>query len=315
MMDSDVFQVLSLQGGGVRGLFTASYLAHLEEDLDVKVQDHFDLIVGTSTGGIIALALGLGMRPAEIAERYQELAVAVFPKRRRRPWALPRRLIRPTYDPATLRAKLHDILGDAVLGDSDVPLVVPSFDLEAGDVHLFKTPHHPRLRRDYSVPMVDVGLATSAAPTFFPVHARGGHRWIDGGVWANDPAVVGIAEAVSMFDQPLANIRVANFGTVAELREYPSRLDRGGLASWARSGVTVFMTANAQANRGLAQHLLGPDGVTAFNVEVPGGTFSLDEANLMKLTGKASAGARAMSPAFHRFAAHLATKYTPYHGR
>lgn len=75
------FQVLALDGGGVKALFTAWVLARLEEDLGVEIREHFDLIVGTSAGGLIALALGAGLRPADIVERYQELSDRVFPRR------------------------------------------------------------------------------------------------------------------------------------------------------------------------------------------------------------------------------------------
>jgi len=75
---TDRFQILSLDGGGIKGLFSAAVLAHLEEDLGCKIVDHFDLIVGTSTGGIIALGLGYGLSPQEIVEFYVEQGPQIF---------------------------------------------------------------------------------------------------------------------------------------------------------------------------------------------------------------------------------------------
>ena len=72
------FQLLALDGGGVRGIFTAALLAGLEEDVGSPVVDHFDLIVGTSTGGIIALALGAGLTPREILDFYVDERHAIF---------------------------------------------------------------------------------------------------------------------------------------------------------------------------------------------------------------------------------------------
>ena len=72
------FQILSLDGGGIKGLFSAAVLAKLEEDLNTNITDHFDLIVGTSTGGIIALGLGLGMKPQEIVQFYVESGPQIF---------------------------------------------------------------------------------------------------------------------------------------------------------------------------------------------------------------------------------------------
>ena len=77
-------------------------------------------------------------------------------------------------------------------------LVIPAWDVQRGAVHIFKTPHHMRLARDWRIPMVDIAMATSAAPLYFPAARVDGHRLIDGGVWANNPSVVAIAEAVSM---------------------------------------------------------------------------------------------------------------------
>lgn len=184
---SGSLQVLALDGGGAKGLFTAYVLAQLEEDLGVVVADSFDLIAGTSAGGIIALALGAGLRPAEIVERYEALIEHVFPSHRRRWWRRPRQLFRPMYDADALREALTGVFGDLRVGDSRKRLIVPSWDVQRGGVHIFKTPHHDRLRRDWRTSMVDVANATAAAPLYFPAARVGGLRLIDGGVWANNP--------------------------------------------------------------------------------------------------------------------------------
>lgn len=75
---SQRFQILSLDGGGIKGLFSAAVLAKIEEDLGVTVADHFDLITGTSTGGIIALGLGIGLHPREIVHFYVSQGPAIF---------------------------------------------------------------------------------------------------------------------------------------------------------------------------------------------------------------------------------------------
>src|SRR5512132_3640733 len=156
------FQILALDGGGVKALFTAHVLARLEDDLGVRIRDSFDLIAGTSAGGLIALALGAGLQPTDIVQHYQQLAATVFPTNRRHWWRLPARLRRPTYPQQPLRDALHQMFGDRRLGDSDRRLVIPAWDVQCGQVHLFKTPHHPRLTRDWKLPMVDVALATTA---------------------------------------------------------------------------------------------------------------------------------------------------------
>src|SRR3546814_17592465 len=91
-------------------------------------------------------------------------------------------------------------------------MVVPSWDVQRGGVHVFKTPHHDRLRRDWRTSMVDVANATAAAPLYLPAARVGGLRLIAGGVWANNPSVVAIAEATSRLGASVGNVGVLQHG-------------------------------------------------------------------------------------------------------
>ncbi len=153
-------QVLSLDGGGLKGLFSATLLACVEKDEQTRIADHFDLIVGTSTGGLIALALGAGLSPAEIVDFYERYGLSIFPAGRR---ASARQVVGVKYSDLPLRAALDEVLGDRTLDESQKRLVVPAYSLDANDVYVFKTPHHTRLRRDGADRMVDVALATTTA--------------------------------------------------------------------------------------------------------------------------------------------------------
>jgi patatin-like phospholipase/acyl hydrolase len=306
------FQILALDGGGVKALFTAHVLARLEDDLGVCIRDSFDLIAGTSAGGIIALALGAGLRPADIVQHYQQLAATVFPANRRRWWRLPARLRRPTYPQQPLRDTLHQVFGDRRLGDSDRRLVIPAWDVQCGQVHLFKTPHHPRLTRDWKIPMVDVALATTAAPTFLAAARVDGHRLVDGGTWANNPSVVAITEAVNLLGMPLNAIRVLNVGTTDEVTNHPKKLDNGGLATWARHAAQLVLTASSRGAQGIAEHLVGRDRYSRFDAQVPAGLYRLDDADPDDLAGLGAGQSRRLSPIFTaRFAGHTAGPYQP----
>lgn len=312
--EADRFQILALDGGGVKALFTAHVLARLEDDLDVSIRDSFDLIAGTSAGGIIALALGAGLRPAEIVERYEQLVDVVFPRSRRRWWHLPRRLMRPTYGSIRLRSSLEDVLGDRLLGDSDKRLVVPAWDPARGRVHLFKTPHHERFVRDWKIPMVDVALATSAAPVFLPSANVDGQRLIDGGVWANNPSAVAITEAISSLDVTLSAIRVLNVGTTDEVPDHPPKLHDGGFATWAPHAIQLVLSANSRGTQGLAEHLVGPDSYWRFDAHVAKGRYRLDVADADELAATAAAESRRLSPIFtQHFAGHEPAPYAPAH--
>jgi patatin-like phospholipase/acyl hydrolase len=306
------FQILSLDGGGIKGLFTAAVLAHLEEDFNIKVTDYFDLIVGTSTGGIIALALGAGKSPLEVLQFYVKMGSAIFPLN---PLSWLKHLYRNKYDADPLEEALKDCLGDGLLGDSFKRLVVPAYNIGDDDVYLFKTPHHERLTRDYKVPMWKVAMATSAAPTYFPSFRKLNHlRLVDGGVWANNPTLVGIAEAVSMLAVPLNAIHVFSIGTTDEVKARPKRLDEGGLLQWSVGAVDVIMQAQSIGINTQTQHLLGKDRIVRMNPKVPDKIFKLDRLSEKELLAKAAHESRQISPLFKElFLNHKALDYKPLH--
>jgi len=311
----DCFQILSLDGGGAKALFSASVLARLEEDHGARIVDRFDLIAGTSAGGIVALGLGAGLSPTEIAEHYLDLIAKVFPHRKQRKLR-PSRLVRPTYSGEALREALTWVLGDLRLGDSTKRLLVPSWNVQSGEVHIFKTPHSPRLTRDWRVKMVDVALATSAAPTYFPAATVDSARLIDGGVFANNPSVLAIAEATSMLGVPLHAIRVMNIGTMDPFTDHSDRLDNAGLGRWGTAAVPLILAASSASNTGLAMHLIGFDNFVRMNATVPPGAFALDDIDPAKVAGYAATVSRNLSPEYTaKFIDHTAAPYTPPPGR
>lgn len=305
------FQVLALDGGGLKGLFSAAVLAELENDLGVSLASHFDLIVGTSTGGLIALGLGAGLRPSSLVDFYVEHGPRIFPHGR---LGRTRQLFRSKHSGAELRTSLRSIFGERLLGESVTRLVIPAYSLDADDVYNFKTPHHPRLRRDYRASMVEVGMATCAAPTFLPAFRLGNQRLIDGGVWANNPTLVGVAEAVSMLGASLPQTHVLSLGTTDPLARNKKNLDHGGLLQWARPITRVLLRAQTLGTFHAAEHLIGPDHVHRIDVTVPEGLFRLDRLDAEAIRGLAEAVSRRHSLAVSSFTAHRPKPYVPLHG-
>lgn len=308
------FQILSLDGGGIRGIFAAAVLAAIEEDLTVNVTDHFDLIVGTSTGGIIALGLGFGLRPKDLVAFYASTGRAIF-QNSFRGRSLLHWLFRK-YPQAALREALQssEMFGERKLWESKKRLVIPSYNLGEDDVYLFKTPHHEHLRRDWKVPVWQVALATSAAPTYFPSSRHVNHlRLIDGGVWANNPAMVGVIEATSMLNIPLASINLLSIGTSDNVVRRRSYLDVGGKLLWANHAVNLVMRGQSMGVHKQVLHLLGKDKVLRIDPKVPDGLFSLDGIEASKdLKGKAAHESRILIPEIReRFLNHRAAIYTP----
>lgn len=303
------FQILALDGGGYKGMFAAAVLERLETDLGIRVVDHFDLIAGTSTGGIIALGLGAGLSPAEIVSFYVEHGPEIFPGRFRRPF---RRPLTSKYSSGPLRTALEQVLGEKRLGESRVPLVIPSYDLTNDDVYLFRTPHAERLRRDAGESMVDVALATSAAPTYLPAHPLRGLRLIDGGVWANNPTMVALVEAISSFGCSLEEIAVCSIGTTTETTRRHPRLDRGGLLAWARAGIDVVLRGQNVGAENAAKLMLGAERMLRINPSVPARVLALDRVDPGQLRGRAEYVSRHICPAFkEQFVPHQTAPWAP----
>ncbi|WP_437077485.1 CBASS cGAMP-activated phospholipase [Streptomyces sp. enrichment culture] len=306
------FQILALDGGGFRGMFSAAVLTRLEEDLGTRIVDHFDLIAGTSTGGIIALGLGLGLSPREILTFYTEHGPRIFRDRSRMRGI--RHLLRAKYGSEPLKAALTEVFGDRTFGESTKRLVITSYNVAADDVYLFRTPHLPTLKRDWREKAVNVALATSAAPTYLPGMPLDGARLIDGGVWANNPTMVALTEAVGPLSVPLNALRVFSLGTTIDVRSRHRRLDRGGMLPWARDAVEVLMRAQSESAAKQVKHFVGKANVFRLNPTVPTGAVALDKVDTETLYGLAGHVSRDASPTVHRmFCDHRAPVFAPFY--
>lgn len=312
------FQILSLDGGGIKGLFSAAILAHVEEDLQCRITDHFDLIIGTSTGSIIAVGLGLGLRPRDIVNFYLKHGPEIFPTSGfSQKFAGFRHLFRRKFDNKALEQALRECFGERLLGESTTRLVVPSFDVGRNDVCLFKTPHHPRLIRDHKLKAWQVAMSSAAAPTYFPaVRSIESRRLIDGGVWANNPLMVAITEAKGLLGVPLENIRVLSLGTTDPIQTGADKLDAGGLWTWRRDVVRVAFRGQSVGATNQAKLLLGDHNVLRVDPIVPDGVFALDLIDAERHMALAAHESRTAMPKIAAFVQeHQAAPFEPFHGR
>ena len=290
-------RILAIDGGGIKGVFPASFLATVEDSIQDNVANYFDLIVGTSTGGIIALGLGLGLSATEILAFYEKFGPRIFKGNRLLRWL--RWFGISKYSEAPLRKTLNDYFCEKKLGDSKKRLVIPSLNLENGEVYIYKTAHHPRLQRDYKVKAVDVALATASAPTYFPTHrSSAGTPLIDGGLWANNPVGVSVVEAVTMLDWPRDSLKVLSLGCTTE----PLNINWGrkiplGRLYWAFKLLDVFMHGQSHGSLGTAQLLAGHDNIIRINPVTPHRRFNLDKTKEMdSLKGLGDSEARHALP-------------------
>ena len=207
-----MFRILSIDGGGIKGVFPAALLSALQDQLQLPIADHFDLIAGTSTGGIIALGLGLGLTPSELLGFYKGYGTAIFPGSQK--WTSRLRHLHTTkYSGDPLKAALESVFSGKILGQSRRRLVIPSFSALSGRIYVYKTPHHPRFESDWSKTAVDVAMATSAAPTYFPPYINPTYiAHLDGGLWANNPTANAVVEAIGVLKADSGQIRVLSLG-------------------------------------------------------------------------------------------------------
>ena len=287
-------RILSLDGGGIKGVFTAAFLAGIEANTGVRLASYFDLIVGTSTGALIALALADGWSAGEVLKFYHRHGPRIFP----RPGLIDRtarQLLgdtvaallvpgsKPRFNREPLQRALEQEFGNRRLGELKTRVVIPAFNAAANAVRLFKTPHHLRLVEDHRQTLVEAALATSAAPTYFAgfVTERG-ERFLDGGVWANCPAVVGIHEAIAVLGCPLAGVSVLSVGTTEEPFHVPAAVGAGGLRGWLRGGRLLRLALDAPTTAALAQaKLLCRGQFLRINRVAEPGRFELADASLI----------------------------------
>lgn len=254
------FNILSLDGGGVRGVYSAAALAEIEKEIGGRVTDYFDLITGTSTGGILAIGLGLDLPASTLLEFYQKRAQEIFPSTGLR--AVARQLVMSKHDSGRLRDALREEFKDRKLGESRRPLVITSYNASRDGPHLFKTFHHPDHDRHYQMEAADIALATAAAPLYFrsvelPLGTdREMQTFVDGGIWANCPVLVGIAEAVRYFRVPLDEIDVLSIGTTYKPFRIKDSHIGGGFAQWRGALVSLLFSAQQSSAVGTANVLL-----------------------------------------------------------
>ncbi len=214
LIASKPYQVLCLSGGGYRGLYTAALLEKLEMQAGKPLWQVFDLIAGTSIGGILALGLGAGIAAKDLAEAFERNADTIFPKRRtifgkRLIPRLAYGLFRARYPQTGLKQTLEAILGDKVRARMQTLLtkvLISSVELTSGAPRIFRS-----WDGSCDTQLIDIGMATSAAPTFFPEHMIGDAIMVDGGLIANAPDVLAICEALKA--EQLADLRLVSIGT------------------------------------------------------------------------------------------------------
>ena len=242
-------RVLSLSGGGYRGLFTAALIRALEARLGpdparpTPFGQRFDLIAGTSIGGILATALSCRATGATLQALLQRRGSSIFPPMRLR--GLRKLLGRAPYDPQRLRSAICELLPDAeqqLLGEHAPALLLTTVNWTTSKLQLLGSRPTLGQRDQLGLTLMDAMLATSAAPAHFPVHSFQHHRFVDGGLAANAPDLHALQCAQQMY--PGAEVHMLSIGTANPLHgRDPSAVPGRGLM-WA--GPVIELVTSAQ---------------------------------------------------------------------
>jgi len=248
------FQALSLTGGGYRGLFTARALQVIEEHICVPIGQRFDLTCGTSIGGIVALAVAFEVPMQKVVKVFEDFGSSIFPPHRPPTSKLGKGLDlwkhsrKPRYSTKHLSEAITQLIDkDATLNDAKHAVAIPAVNVTQGRPQVFKTRHKAEWTRDWKFKVVDVALATSAAPTFFELAEVGGNLYADGGLFANAPDLLALHEAEHFFNVSTEAVRILSVGTTT--KSYSVSFNSGrhfGIADWMEDQRLFSVTISAQ---------------------------------------------------------------------
>jgi len=284
-------RILCIDGGGILGTFPAATLAEFEQHLNKPISSYFDLIAGTSTGGIIAIALSMGLEASEILALYENRGPEIFGSNHGpllnfalRNFRGMRWLYRNKHDSDALRTALEDVLGNKRIGDARTRLIIPAWDPVAQCVYIYKTAHHARLKTDYKSLAIDAALATSSAPTYFRRHmTQHDVGLIDGGILANNPIAVATVEAITILGWPSESLHLLSLGCLEETYTIPKWV---GIGTLGPKIVKLFMDGQSHGAMGMAKLLTGHEhdrtAIHRINHTVPHNVYKIDDTRVIQ---------------------------------
>ena len=275
---TDKFRVLSLDGGGVRGILTAKLLLNIENNLNeehgknLPIGDWFDLIVGTSTGGLIALSAAVGKPAAEIFDLYETLIPEIFGDLSKR--SRFKSVFMPKYKNDRLKIATQAFFEETTLNDVTTDVCITSLSLQNAAPRLHKSSYNKNNAGRLGTKLSDIALFTSAAPTYFEASSdEDNDNLVDGGLFANNPCMVALVEALQFdrpskkgntplrdlsqaIDQSLIMVSVGT-GQSGSMPYQSERLAKGGLLQWAKPITEAVFTSQSIAADKQAAFILG----------------------------------------------------------
>ena len=245
-----MFKILCLDGGGLRGYFTAQIIKNIEKRYNIKVNEYFDLVVGTSTGALIAGALAIDINVDEIINMYIHENKNIF-----KDSMFKKGIFSSKYDITTLNdlvkkaykgknfsdAKCNLIITTTNVNDSQ-PLAIASFD------------------KNNNISLIDAVTASSAAPIYFRPHKINNNYYCDGCIWANNPSVIALSHALDkkVFNKKIKDIALLSVGTLtSDAVSFDVSNNTWGMLSWGKNISSLFLKTNVIASENIVSSILG----------------------------------------------------------
>lgn len=290
------FTILSIDGGGIRGIIPSIFLASLKDILEQKglkqpFHQIFNLMAGTSTGGIISLALSVplyrnshgslytpegGIVPQRLPELYETLANRAFPGNNQLVRKTIRQIFTSRYSAASLHAILAELLGNCTVKNALTNVLLTAFDMKSMQpVFMKKRTPEAGGETDPDFFMVDAALATSAVPTYFPpahvttVDGEAQYCLVDGGIFCINPAMSALTEAKKISTGK--EYVLLSLGTGTQTEEYKTdAMHRWGFFNWIAPWLGVpLIAAMGEGQRISTNHMLRKyPGVTLYRFDV-----------------------------------------------
>jgi patatin-like phospholipase/acyl hydrolase len=290
--------ILALDGGGIRGIIPALFCAKLESWGGLGICELFDLIAGTSTGGIIALGLTnpTGHETEGIpSHRLAESILALYEQHGNTIFAQPRPLLvnlfRPRFNALGIESVLNEHFGESKLSDSVKPVLITSYDIEMHRPRIFKS-WKAHVVEGHNATMAEIARAASAAPIIFPPTRVGGRTLVDGGIFANNPSMIAYAEARRLWPSE-DDFLIVSIGTgmVPEPHYYEKTVNRG-IIGWGQSIIGCIFDGTSDANDYVARQIIPSDRYFRFQCELGKESGQLDNAKPANIMGLKTAAER-----------------------
>ena len=257
-------ELLAICGGGFAGLFAAEILRRLEVDIGKPLAQVFDLVAGTSVGGLLALGLAHGVPAEDLSDLLAEIGPDLF--------GYPRLgVLAPRHDRSELVRRVDALFSTSKLSDLKTSVVIPAVDLTAGRSVVFR---NAPLDPTRSMLTRDAALATAAARVFLPPHAVDERLFVDGGLAANSPEAIAALDAVRRLGWPDDRTRLLVIGSTHTAARAPGHLIgvQWGASRWLRKQRLLGLAMRAQMTlaRDVASALLGATNIDVIDAELTG---------------------------------------------